>query len=59
VTTELPDSENVPIVRELEKLIKLNGGSGPTTLAKFNASTERHGLSLFMSWDANGELRIE
>lgn len=59
MTTELPDSENVPIVRELEKLIKLNGGSGPTTLAKFKTDTERHRLSLFMSWDANGELRIE
>lgn len=59
MTTDVPGADDVPIIRELAKLIKLNGESGPTTLAKFNSGTNCHRLSLYMSWDNNGELKIE
>lgn len=59
MTIDVPGADDVPIVRELAKLIKLNGESGPTTLAKFNSGTHCHRLSLYMSWDNNGELKIE
>lgn len=59
MTIDVPGADDVPIVRELAKLIKLNGGNGPTTLAKFSSGTDRHRLSSYMSWDTNGELKIE
>ena len=51
--------EGVPIVAELAKLIKLSGRNGPTTVAKFQSDTDRQQLSVYMSWDANGELEIK
>jgi len=49
---------DVPIVVQLAKLIKLNSGVNPTTVAKFQANVDRHRLSTYMSWDKNGELEI-
>ncbi len=46
------------IVAQLDKLIKLNSGKDPTTVAKFQADVNRHRLSTYMSWDKNGELDI-
>lgn len=50
---------DVPIVLQLAKLIKLNSGADPTTVAKFQASSDRHRLPTYMSWDKNGELDIQ
>ena len=50
--------EGVPIVAELAKLIKLSGKNGPTTVAKFQSDMDRQQLSVYMSWNANGELEI-
>jgi len=50
---------DVPIVVQLAKLIKLNSGVNPTTVAKFQANVDRHRLSTYMSWDKNGELDIQ
>ena len=50
--------EDVPIVAELAKLIKLSGKNGPTTVAKFQSDMDRQQLSVYMSWNANGELEI-
>lgn len=50
--------EVVPIVAELAKLIKLSGKNGPTTVAKFQSDMDRQQLSVYMSWNANGELEI-
>jgi hypothetical protein len=51
-------SESVPIVAELAKLIKLTGKHGPTTVAKHQNEPERRHLSVYMSWNADGELKI-
>jgi len=59
VPCELDTSENVPIISELAKLIKLTGRRGPTTVAKFKSDVDRQQLSAYMSWDANGELEIK
>ena len=50
--------ENVPIVRQMAKLIELTGG-GPTTVAKFQTDVDRQRLSAYMSWDKNGELEVK
>lgn len=49
---------SVPIVQQMEKLIKLTG-RGPTTVAKFQADVDRQRLSAYMSWDKNGELEVK
>jgi hypothetical protein len=59
VSLQFDVPEGVPIVAELAKLIKLSGRNGPTTVAKFQSDTDRQQLSVYMSWDANGELEIK
>lgn len=55
---QFAEDKSVPIVRQMEKLIKLTG-TGPTTVAKFRANVDRQRLSTYMSWDKNGELEVK
>jgi hypothetical protein len=50
---------DVRIITQLDKLIRLNGGKDPTTVAKFQENVDRHRLNTYMSWDKNGELEIK
>jgi hypothetical protein len=59
VSLQFDAPEGVPIVAELAKLIKLSGRDGPTTVAKFQSDPNRQQLSVYMSWNANGELEIK
>lgn len=58
MANNITTDECVPIVQQMEKLIKLNG-RGPTTVAKFQADGDRQRLSVYMSWDKNGELEVK
>jgi hypothetical protein len=59
VPTELDVISGVPIVDELAKLIKLSGKGSPTTVEKFRSDADRQRMTVYMSWDSNGELQIK
>jgi len=58
MTQPVAEDGPVPIVYQMQKLIKLSG-QGPTTVAKFQADVDRQRLSAYMSWDKNGELEVK
>lgn len=59
MSIELDALSGVPIVDELAKLIRLSGKGSPTTVENFRADADRQRFTVYMSWDANGELRIK
>ncbi len=56
---ELDVLSGVPIVDELAKLIKLSGRGSATTVEKFRSDADRQRMTVYMSWDSNGELQIK
>jgi len=59
VNSEAPTTQNLAIVNELAKLIKLNGEGKETSVSTLRSACGTNGLSFYLSWDSNGQLKIE